>query len=573
MGGIKLVFSKQKLWYVLLIGVLVSSTWANLSVTTQEELVFGDEGYYASTSQGFAENLDVRYRTVFGETDLVGKEYHTREPMTFLMLGSFYMLFGEMGMKILIPMVSVVSALFLFLLVKKMHSVEAGVLSALLYLAVPAIVTHTVFVYVEHIALMFLIGSFYFLYSYIKDEDFLHLIFTGVLFGFSILTAQNVIIVPIIFAVVLLLYKVSWEGWFKEFGTLVLITLIMMAPWMAHNYRVGNGLGFDTHRVLEPLGLDLREPSQDYTEQLPGIETGGFPEDPRDVGGIHAQGYISFIEFAYTIPIFVLAMLGFSFYLVKKNKKYAIPLLWALVMFAVIYSLLWHRSFDMVSRNLLYITAPLAMAAWFASEKIYRYLNSFESTGKMLGIFFVLVLVGWSLFTVAAKAESLRPQKQFSEPFFEACDWVSENTQEDSVMHYVYRWRTLYHCQRHSIRNDFHGMEDAIVSADQNTYETYKAIGVDYVMLHSRLVDWNPGVQSYSFDFVQYIMFDPLYEQVYSYPDGCNIMDMQQDCVAVFEILDEEDVDEEAPDEQTITIDPEDLEGEEGDEEAQIELG
>jgi len=48
-------------------------------------------------------------------------------------------------------------------------------------------------------------------------------------------------------------------------------------------------------------------------------------------------------------------------------------------------------------------------------------------------------------------------------------------------------------------------------------------------------------------------------------------MDMQQDCVAVFEVLDEDEAEE--PDmEEGITIDPEDLEGE-GEEEAQIELG
>ena len=567
----KVNINKKDMWHFLLIAVLVTSFWANLSVTTQEELVFGDEGYYASMSQGFAENLDIRYRTVFGETDLVGKEYHTREPMTFLMLGSFYMLFGEMGMKILIPMVSVVSALFLFLLVKKMHSVEAGVLSALLYLAVPAIVTHTVFVYVEHIALMFLIGSFYFLYSYIKDEDFLHLIFTGVLFGFSILTAQNVIIVPIIFAVVLLLYKVSWEGWAKEFGTLVLITLVMMAPWMAHNYRVGNGLGFDTHRVLEPLGLDLREPSQDYTEQLPDIETDGFEQRMVERQAIHQRGYLEFINFAYTIPIFVLAMLGFSFYLVKKNKKYTIPLLWALVMFAVIYALLWDRNIDMVSRNLLYAIPPLVTAGGYASKKVYDYLNSFEATGKMLGILFIVILVGWSLFTIAAKAESLRPQKQFSQPFFETCDWVRENTPEDSILHYVYGYRSDYHCQRKTVRNFFPGMENAMVSADDTTYETYKAIGVDYIILHSRLIDMEQRRETYSFDFIQHVMFGPQYEQVYSYPDGCNVMDMQQDCVAVFEVLDEDEAEE--PDmEEGITIDPEDLEGE-GEEEAQIELG
>ncbi|MFP4634101.1 MAG: glycosyltransferase family 39 protein [Candidatus Aenigmatarchaeota archaeon] len=561
----KLNIKKKDMWHILLLIVIVSSLWSTLSITTQEELVFGDEGYYASLSQGFAENLDIRYRTVFGETDLKGEVPNTNEPMTFLMLSSFYLMLGELGMKILIPIVSIVSALLLFLLTKKIHSTRAGVIAATFYLATPAIVTHTVFVYTEHIALMFLIGSFYFLYTYLQEENFHHLVFTGILFSFSVLTEPTTILAPLIFAIVLFLYKISYKSWLKEFGTIVIIALIMMAPWMAHNYRVGSDLGFQTGRVLDPLGIDFGEETN-YEDQLPDVDTGGV-KDPTETGGgtanpLHKFGILNYAEFAYTLPIFFLAILGFCYYFLESKKKYIMPILWTVFFFSVVYFFLSGQRVEGLSRNTLFVAAPLAMVAGLASDKIYDYLTSFESTGKMLGIIFILVLVGWSLFTVSTKAESLRPQKQYSQSFFEACDWVKENTPEDSVLHYIYGHRSKYHCQRESVKNKHIGIEDAVTSPGNHTYEIYKTVGVDYVMLQSSLISREPRKTTYSADFVQHIMLDPHYEQVYAYPEGCNVMDMQQDCVAVYEVLDEDEMEQpEQQGNQTMTLSPEDLQG------------
>ena len=561
----KFNIKKKDMWRILLLIVLVSSLWSTLSVTTQEELVFGDEGYYASLSQGFAENLDIRYRTVFGETDLKGEVPNTAEPMTFLMLGSFYLMLGELGMKILIPIVSVVSALLLFLLTKKIHSMRAGVIAATLYLAIPAIVTHTVFVYTEHIALMFLIGSFYFLYTYLQEENSLHLIMTGVLFGFSVLTEPITILAPIIFAAILFLYKINYKRWLKEFGTIITIALIMMAPWMAHNYRVSDDLGFDSGRVLDPLGINFGEETN-YDDQLPDVETEGI-KSPTEVGGgtadpLHKFGLINYAEFAYTLPIFLLALLGFCYYFIERKKKYIMPILWTVFFFSAVYFFLSGQRVEGLSRNTLFIAAPLAMAAGLASDKIYDYLTSFESTGKMLGVIFLLVLVGWSLFTASTKAESLRPQKQYSQSFFEACDWVRENTPENSVLHYIYGYRSKYHCQRESVKNKDMGIEDAVASPGDHTYEIYKTVGVDYVMLHSGLIAREPRKTAYSVDFVQHIMLDPHYEHVYSYPQGCNVLNMRQDCVAVYKVLDEDEMGQpEQQGNQTMTLSPKDLQG------------
>lgn len=560
-------FLKDNVWYFLLGVVLIVSFFFTADVMVQEELIFGDDGFYAARGQAFAENLEVS-RTVFGETDVRGHRPLTREPMTFILLSFFYMVAGEVGMKLLVPLVSIVSASLLFLLVKEMHSVRAGFFAALFYLAIPAIVTHTVFLYVEHIALMYLIGSFYFLYKYLQGQNYIHLILTGVLFGLSALTAQNVVIVPIIFAIVLYVYKIDWKGWFKEFGTIVLVALILMGPWMAHNYNVGNGLGFDSHRVLEPLGINLRDDT-DYTEQLPDFdEDRDLTEEHREGQRIHEMGYINYIEFAYTLPIFIIALLGFSFYFVEKKNKYYIPILWTVFMFAVIYTLLWDGSFDAMSRNTLYIVAPIAMAAGYATDRLYDYLTRFKTAGKSLALIFAILILTLSLYSVHTKAEELRPQKQYSQSFFQACNWIDQNTPQDSVVHYIYHHRANYHCQRKATSNARYGLEDAIISADEKSYEAFQTIGVDYIMLHNQLIDMEPRRTAYSIDFVQYVMMDPNYEQVYEYPQGCNVLDMQTDCVAVYEILDED----EAEEDEQIMLDPDDMEPEDDDEAPGLEL-
>lgn len=555
--------SKKNLWHILLLIILVSSLWSTLSVSATEELVFGDEGYYAARGQATAENLKLS-NTPFGHTKLKGEQPMTSEPFTFILLSSFYMIAGEMGMKVLIPIVSVIAALVLFLLVRKMHSTRAGVISAAFYLGMPAIVTHTVFLYTEHISLMFLIGAFYFLYNYLQKEDYIQLIISGILLGFSALTEQTAIIAPLIFAAVLYLYKVDWKGWTREFGTIVLIMLLMLGPWMAHNYRSGSGLGFSSNRILEPMGIDLTEETN-YEDKLPDVEAGELPslsEGGRGTANpLHKFGALNYAEFAYGLPIFILSILGFSFYFMDKKKKYIIPILWAFVLFTAAYVFLSGQRVEGLSRNALYVTAPLAIAAGYASDKIYEYLGNFETTGKMLSVLFVSIIVAWSLFNLSVKAESLRSQKQYSESFFEACDWVKENTPQDSVVHYIYAHRSNYHCHRKSVGNGETGIEGAIMSANEDTHKLYKAVGVDYVMLHSALISRQARRTTYPVDFVQHIMMNPMYESVYQYPQGCNVLNMQQDCVAVYEIKDESEMQQQTGN-QTMTISPEDLQGE-----------
>ncbi len=543
-GWIYGIFEREDyLWYFLLGLILLSSFLITLRFSLYEPLGYGDEGFYLTRSENFGESFELS-RTVFGETEIRGDRPLTREPMLFILLGFSYSIAGEVGMRMFMPIVSVISALLLFLLVRKMHSVKSGVFSVALYLSIPALITHTVFIYVELVALMFLIGSFYFFYSYLEEEKRFYLFSTGILFGFSVLTAQNVLVIPFVFLIVLYVYKKDLNKFFKDFSILIVITLFMMGPWIIHNYRAGNGLGFDSHRVLNPLGIDLREEGS-YEEELPDIDV-DLPVMTGHRGNLHEEGLFNYISFAYSVPIFLIGILGFIVYFFERKKKYLIPVLWVLISFFFVYLLIWDKDIGSVSRNTLFVVAPLSMAGGFALEKIYGkignlvdYIKGRKRIKDKLKILFksIFVLSVFGLFLVGSygHTESLRDLTP-SEMVFEGCDWVRENTEEDSVVFYHWDHMIDYHCRRKSISNKYPGMDIALTHFDKS-YDVVETIGVDYLIIRSSFIHEETTRDTYTIEFVEYLSSDDRFEEVYNYPEGCEVKDQETNCLAVFKVL------------------------------------
>ncbi|MFB6216449.1 MAG: ArnT family glycosyltransferase, partial [Candidatus Aenigmatarchaeota archaeon] len=222
-------FMKRNRWNLLLVAILLTSLAINLNVSLTEPLVFGDEGFYAARGQGIAQSLSIDNlgMGMYGEDKIPGNEHSKKTPMTFLSLSSFYMIAGKMGMRAFMPIVSILSAFLLFLLTRKLYSTKAGIFATVFYLAAPALITHTIFLYTEQLSLMFLIASVYFLYNYLEREEWLYLTMAGLMFGFSALTEPTALAFSVVFAAVLYLYKKGITPWIKELGTIAVLTLVL----------------------------------------------------------------------------------------------------------------------------------------------------------------------------------------------------------------------------------------------------------------------------------------------------------------------------------------------------------
>jgi hypothetical protein len=155
----------------------------------------------------------------------------------------------------------------------------------------------------------------------------------------------------------------------------------------------------------------------------------------------------------------------------------------------------------------------------------------------MLAIIFLVVILSWSFYSASTKAESLRPQKQFSEAFFEGCDWIRKNTPKDSLIYTLWGHRAYYHCKRDPIGNNKPGINDALLLQNESAYDIFKRHGVDYLYIQKFSIKQGQEKVSYPLDFIRYIETSPHYRKVYQYPQNCLYNQNIADCVAVYKMV------------------------------------
>ena len=90
--------------------------------------------------------------------------------------------------------------------------------------------------------------------------------------------------------------------------------------------------------------------------------------------------------------------------------------------------------------------------------------------------------------------------KQFSPAYFEACEWIKENTPEDSVIMTIWSNRAVYNCQRNVIGN----MADISLSTDVNyTLNKTKEYGVTHIFLHKFSLSNEPMSEKYTIELLE----------------------------------------------------------------------
>lgn len=523
--------SKNKKWHYLLIVILLSSFIINLNVTLTTPIVFGDEGFYASRGLWIAENLEIpQYQYIQAQSDAFNI-INMRHPGLFLYVAWLFILGGEILVKSFLPFVSLLIGIIIFLLVKKIFSLEAGMLSALFLFTIPSFITYTVLLYAEVLAIFFVITSLLFLYL---NKNKTYLIFSGIFAGIAALTEVGSTIFPLIVLLILLVYRENTRRFIKQYIIFLIPFLLIFSSWfLFHNYIPHGKTGLPT------IGLK-KDVTTIFYKEIPDLIEDHLISPEEVSGGTSLSvlniGLTNYINFAYTGWIVFFTLIGIFFLILNKNRQsyyVIIPLFIFLIITFLIFGFKG-RSED-AARGMLYITPFLAILSGLGIGEIIKELKDYKYL-KYIGLIIVIGLLIFSLNSALAKAESLKPIKNFFPSFFEGCEWIKKNTPEDSLLITLWGPRAMYTCKRDTIYGRIYGIGDAILVSDNRTYDIFKLHGADYIYVNKFSIREGKLLESFPLRFVQYIENNPhFYEKVYETTENC--LSVQEiDCSIVYKI-------------------------------------
>ena len=520
---------EKHFWYGLLILILIVSFTINFRVATSTPIIFGDEGYFASRGEWVLKNLEIPKYTndIYSENKL----FHTFDldiPFMIFLVSSFS-IGGELLVKILDPILTIITSLIVFLFARKFYSGKTGILSLFFFLILPCVITYTIFLYGDMILVLFMLSSLYFLLRSVKEDSKKYLVIAGIFGGFSILTKETGLLIILPYIITFLFHK---KDWLKRFVMLFLILLAFATPLHGfHNFILLGNPGIFMIENYFPIEWHSSEIKILEGENLQLQQSGTY-------AGIFQYGVLNYIEFSYGLGVFVFIVIGISLLFYRKNKNDVLVLIWVIILFTIIfYRNGTEGKVESLSRWLLPLMPFFAIYGALATEKIYDFLKGYgENIGKIIGILFIFMIVIFGLFSANTKAASLEPIKKWSPAFINGCDWIRRNTPEDSKIVSIWVHHGMYQCKR-----DFHWVflpnKDVIVTYSNDTsYDLLKENDMKYIYLQKFSIAFEKTAEVYPVEFVRYIENSDKFEKVYEYPENC-MTSQENDCVVVYKIL------------------------------------
>jgi 4-amino-4-deoxy-L-arabinose transferase-like glycosyltransferase len=517
---------KDVIWPVLLIFILLITLIINLRVTMTTNLIFGDEGFYASRGEWIAENLIYpKYYYIQSKSEAFELLF-TSPPMFFFLVAVCFKLGGELLVKVLMPSLNILVALVLFFLVKKLYSTKAGFFAVIFLVVIPSFITYSVLLYPEVLAILFLTTSIFFLFRGLNEKRNLYLGLAGILGGLAAITEIGSMLAPALFLLIFTIYR---KGFFKNSLITIGIFLVMITPtYIIHNLIYVGNPGIP--------GLPWSFPRMEMLKEIPEVDAGHLRspvEEGRGTGAtIMAMGILNYIQFAYSVPILGISLIGLVYLFLKRKKREMLVLAWFFLFLIMSFYFTKGGRAEDAARAMLYITPPLALFAGIALCKTY---NDIKDNASSIAPLLVLVLVLWSLTAANTKAQSLAPIKVFSTSFFQGCDWIRENTPEGSLLLTLWQHRAEYACKHDTVYAGAPGGTMMILGGDQG-YDIMKLHGVDYIYINKFSIRPGRELESFPLEFVRYVDRSDNFELVYETTPGCLTSNIQ-DCSLVYKVL------------------------------------
>jgi len=479
--------------FFILIAFLILAFALELKVTFSSPIAFGDEGFHTRMSQYMAENNEYPvYNPI--ETTKLDKRGFARPPLWELLEGGFYSVFGfsEIIVKFLTPFISsVLTGLTVYILVKRIYNERIGVLSSIISVTFPVIVTYAVLFYVDTLFVFYFSLFAFLLILGVKTENRKYMMLSGVFGAFAFLTKIVGVFIFIILGLVLMYNLIKSRQEFRKIIKLYSLPLIVMSIFVL-SFLLRNLIYYETPLCTAPLdttNCDAIKYTTKYT----------FSQVVEQAGTnipLFKFGAYDFILFAYGNIWFIgITFLGGLFLLWKKNENKALI---GIVLFSLL--ILFLRLFDArtedVARWTLAWSPVIAVVSSMYLSEVYSFLTKHY---KHLGIIVIIVVIFFGYSTLTQKLNVMSSVKRFSPLFFEACDWVRENLPQDALISTVWGHHTTYNCQRSVAPNlpDFELSNDAdfiVDVADQH--------GITHIFIQKFSIRNYALEEGYTIDFV-----------------------------------------------------------------------
>jgi len=449
---------------IALIVFLSIVLFLELQVTLNSHIVFGDEGTHARMSQWMAEELEYPVWTPFGDTPLQKRGF-SRPPVWNLLGGSLLFIFGnhEVILKSLTPIIgTIITGIAVFVLTKRIYNSKIAFIASIIAVTIPAFVTYSVLYYTDTLTTLYFFLAVTILVLAVKEDKKKYWILAGLFTGLAFLTkSTSFALFPVIgFCFLYQIYKRRGiVKVFKNYITLGLCIALLLLPFFIRGYF---HYGYPSCNLpvfpffsTEGCSFNIM-PKQQF-------EYEGVTEQVGTEQSILRIGIMNYLNFAYGNVWFVVLgfLCGLTLLIWRKNRTDIIILLTILSLFIIVARDYETRAENM-SRYLLGWVPIIAIVVgnYFASiyEFIAKYYKILALPVFAFVFFFSLLNLTcpWPFTTqkcqelnAGMKTDVMAQVKQFSPAFFEACDWVKENVEEDARLgHVVWAGATIYNCQR-----------------------------------------------------------------------------------------------------------------------------
>lgn len=552
---------------LILIGILLSVLILELSVTFNNPIVFGDEGFHAKMAQSIAENMEYYVWAPIHRTEFTKKGFY-RPPVFHLTIAGFLSLFGsnEGIIRFLPPFITFLTGIAVFLLGKELYNKKAGFIASIIVVTIPSFVTYSVLIYTDVLVTFFLTLFFLFFIKSIKKENKVYLILTGIFGALTYMTKTTGLTVYI-FVFLVFFYEIITKRKFrsilKRYSVLFLFLFLVPSAYLLRNlYYYGIPI-CDLPISVEFLDTSGCNIEEDYGAQYEFEEAAQQVSTEQDVFRMGIMNYLSFAYGIYQVGPYVIPSIFFVFcgifmLLFRKNKDDMFILL-MMVVFLLVFFGTTMRAED-TARFTLAVVPLIALTAtrWF--DEIYNFVNKinilwlpaiillildvyilvynfqlglliipmfslilkiaigaivifptlyFLLTKKYnyaFAITFFSLILFLSLNNAFSKMETMAKVKQFSPAFFEASDWIKENLPEDVILSTIWSHRAVYSAQRNAVGR----VPDIFLSGDvTHVKEIAKKIGVTHLFIQKFSISDQNIAEHYRLESVQFFEENP----------------------------------------------------------------
>jgi len=288
----------------------------------------------------------------------------------------------------------------------------------------------------------------------IKSNNKKYWILSGIFCGLSFLTkAPSFALFPL--AAVVFLYQLYKERNFskilKKYILWGLFASLLILPFFVRGYAFYKNPScnmpvfpfFSTEDCAYHLGPEQQYEFSGVTEQV-GTELDIFRLGLNEYFKFAYGYYFNFAGVDIVVVMFAF-LCGLGILMWKKQTDDIIILL---ALFSIFFIII--RNYDTRAENmnrwLLGWTPIIALIAGNYFVAIYDFIAKYYK--KIALIIFVAVLY-FSFMNLQEKASTMAQVKTFSPLFFEACDWIKENTAKDiRIANVIWGSSTTFNCQR-----------------------------------------------------------------------------------------------------------------------------